>query len=113
MPRFAILDHDYPFPHWDFLLEAGPALRAWRLIEEPSRGRAIAAEPLADHRLVYLDYEGPVGGGRGRVQRWDAGTFAWDCATTDAVQVRLDGARVSGTVALSRSADGRWEWEWR
>jgi DNA polymerase Ligase (LigD) len=113
MPRFVILDHDHPFRHWDFLLEAGAVLRAWRLSAEPARGVVIDAEPLPDHRLLYLEYEGPVSGGRGRVLRWDAGTFAWEADRDGAIDMRLAGARVAGVVNLHRSADGRWTWEWR
>jgi hypothetical protein len=112
MPRFAILDHDHPFPHWDFLLEAGTALRAWRLLEEPARGRVIAAESLPDHRLLYLDYDGPVSGGRGRVVRWDVGEFVWDKEDANDVRVRLSGGRVAGPVRVRLCEDGRWLWEW-
>jgi hypothetical protein len=110
MPRFAILDHDHPFRHWDFLLESGDALRAWRLLAEPQSGRPIPAEPLPDHRLHYLDYEGPISGDRGRVVRWDAGTFDWEADGLDDLRVRLYGARVMGVVTVRRGADG-WTWE--
>jgi hypothetical protein len=112
MLRFVILDHDHPFQHWDFLLEDADVLRAWRLRAEPKRGAAIRAEPLPGHRKVYLDYEGPVSGDRGRVVRWDAGTFDWDVDANDELRVRLAGARVAGPVIMRRSADGRWSWEW-
>src|SRR5205823_5835731 len=77
MPRFVILEHDWPTRHWDLLLEAGGVLRAWRLLDEPVPGTPVPAEPNADHRLFYLDYEGPVSGGRGNVSRWAAGVFDW------------------------------------
>ncbi|MFO1094461.1 MAG: DNA polymerase ligase N-terminal domain-containing protein [Planctomycetaceae bacterium] len=76
MPRYVILTHDHPFPHWDLMLESGGVLRTWRLLNEPATGRRVPAERLADHRLKYLDYEGPVSGGRGIVARWDYGTYA-------------------------------------
>src|SRR5947208_419106 len=75
MPRYVILEHDYPTLHWDFLLEAGAVLRAWRLAAPPQPDRAVPAEPSFDHRLVYLEYEGPVSGDRGCVRRWDSGTY--------------------------------------
>jgi hypothetical protein len=111
MPRFVILDHDHPVRHWDFLLEAGETLRAWRLAIEPRRGDPIAAEPLPDHRLMYLDYEGPVGNDRGRVIRWDSGTFEWERDTYVNISVSLDGLRIGGRVELRRS-DGAWSWQW-
>jgi DNA polymerase Ligase (LigD) len=113
MPRFAILDHDHPFRHWDFLLQAGGVLRGWRLLAEPARDTAIAAEVLPDHRPLYLDYEGPVSRDRGRVIRWDAGTFAWECDSPDEIVVTLLGSRVDGHVALRRLTSDAWEWRWR
>ncbi len=78
MFRYVILTHDHPFPHWDLLLEWGETCRTWRLLEEPAPGKTVAAEILPDHRRHYLDYEGPVSGGRGRVTRWDGGTYRVD-----------------------------------
>jgi hypothetical protein len=112
MPRFAILDHDFPFQHWDFLLEDGPSLRTWRLTREPQPAFVIPAEPLPKHRLTYLDYEGPVERGRGHVMRWDGGPFEWIVDTPAEVKVQLHGARVDGLIVVSRSADGDWSWLW-
>ncbi|HEV2971076.1 MAG TPA: DNA polymerase ligase N-terminal domain-containing protein [Pirellulales bacterium] len=61
--------------HWDLMLESGAALRTWALAAEPASDILIAAEQLPDHRLAYLDYEGPISGDRGTVIRWDAGHF--------------------------------------
>lgn len=101
MPRFVVLEHDWPTLHWDFLLEAGPVLRAWRLREEPGAGRIVPAEGNADHRRLYLDYEGPVAGNRGTVRRWDAGEFDWLNDEPDRVDVELRGTRLRGRAVLS------------
>ena len=101
MPRFVILEHDHPFPHWDFMLESREVLRTWRLSALPVPGQAVAAEPIGDHRMAYLDYEGPVSRGRGKVVRWDAGTFEWEEDTAERVVVRLAGEKVRGTVTLN------------
>ncbi|MBY0526091.1 MAG: hypothetical protein K2R98_22035 [Gemmataceae bacterium] len=108
MPRYVILEHDHPFLHWDFMLEAGDVLRTWRLGAAPQVGTTIRAEPLGDHRKQYLDYEGPVSGGRGSVKRWDAGTIVWHVDGCDRVVVALRGHRLSGSGALERDASGRW-----
>ena len=102
MPRFAILDHDWPERHWDFLLEAGDVLRAWRLLEEPEIGKAIPAESNFDHRLIYLDYEGRLSGDRGSVLRWDAGSFEWLENEPERVMVKLAGAKLSGIALLEK-----------
>ena len=108
MPRFAVLEHDHPTLHWDFLLEDGGVLLTWRLSAPPAPGPAVAAEKAFDHRLVYLDYEGPVSGGRGRVKRWDGGTFDWDVHEADRLTVRLAGGRLHGVFRLERRDDGMW-----
>jgi hypothetical protein len=60
-------------PHYDWLLERerGGKLISFRLWERPDSVTCTGfeAERLADHRPEYLDYQGPVSGGRGRVER--------------------------------------------
>jgi len=114
MPRYVILEHDFPTLHWDLLLEAGAVLRAWRLAEPPQRGRAVPAEPSFDHRLVYLDYEGPVSGNRGHVRRWDQGTYTSGDGEVSAdaagpQHLALTGQRLRGQAVLTRTAQGSWQ----
>jgi len=107
MPRFVILEHDHPALHWDFMLESGAVLKTWRLAEPPQPGRAVRAEPSFDHRPAYLDYEGPVSGGRGTVRRWDAGTFSWEEGPA-ALAVQLQGRRLRGRACIMVDATGGW-----
>lgn len=113
MPRFAILTHDHPHLHWDFLLEAGDTLRAWRLDAEPGSGRTVGAIALPDHRLVYLGYEGPVGGGRGTVTRWDRGTYTAERWESESIEVSLHGNRIHGRVGLTQIEGTNWRLEYR
>lgn len=106
MPRFVILEHDYPILHWDFMLEFGSILRTWRLNSNPREGSEVRAEAIGDHRRTYLDYEGPVSGGRGSVIRWDAGEFVVEEVNSKRVEVVLRGARCSGRVKLWQTLDG-------
>lgn len=108
MPRFVILEHDWPSLHWDFMLEAGEVLRTWRLAAVPERGKAIAATALGDHRLAYLSFEGSLSGNRGQVIRWDAGTFSWLVDDQDRISVELIGAKVRGVVELKSAAGDAW-----
>lgn len=101
MPRFAVLTHDHPFHHWDFLLEQGDSCRTWRLLKAPDTLGDIPAEAIADHRLMYLDYEGPVSGDRGTVTQWDAGTFEWVANGDDRVELRLKGRKLIGRAQVS------------
>jgi hypothetical protein len=108
MPRFVILEHDHPQLHWDFMLETGSVLRTWRLAEVPIDGRPIPATAIGDHRPFYLDYEGPVSGNRGRVLRWDAGTYEELVSAENDLQVRLQGTKLNGIARLAVSEGSDW-----
>lgn len=76
--RFVVLAHDEPAGglHFDLMIEQGGVLATWRCPIEPEGAAAgpLAIERLADHRLHYLTYEGPISGNRGTVRRHDEGT---------------------------------------
>lgn len=91
MPRFVILEHDWPSRHYDLMLESGSALRSWRIPKLPVMDVVMNAEPIGDHRLAYLDYEGPVGGNRGHVRRMDAGNYEIILETPNRTVITLDG----------------------
>ena len=115
LPRFVILRHEMPGAerggtHWDFMLESDGVLRTWGLSEEPQIGREIAAEQLADHRLAYLDYEGPVSGNRGSVTQWDAGEYETLVAAGGHWNVRLKGQRLNGFANLRQPSNDNQRW---
>jgi len=106
--RYVILEHNYPERHWDLMLECGDVLRTWRLAAPPRPGRPVRAQTSLDHRLLYLDYEGPVSKGRGRVVRWDSGAFAWLADESERVLLRLQGERCRGAAELRRVTPDEW-----
>lgn len=108
MPRFVILSHDWPFPHFDLMLESGDSLRTWRLRELPDRTKSMVLEQLADHRLDYLDYEGPVSGNRGTVTRWDWGAFKWENDLEREFTVQVTGNKLAGKLWLYWLKDNWW-----
>ena len=115
MPRFVILHHEMPLgderpSHWDFMLQWGDVLKTWALQEPPEAGKTTGATALDDHRAAYLDYEGPVSGGRGSVTRWDAGTYQLVRQSEEELVVTLAGARLSGRVTLARASDNPDSW---
>jgi hypothetical protein len=121
MPRFVLLYHDCPSDfgkpsHWDLMLEDEGVLLTWALAEPPNADRAngspIAAQRLSNHRLAYLDYEGPVSGNRGNVRRVDAGTYHWVEQATARAQIQLEGETLSGEAALTRVESNAWTFEW-
>ena len=105
--RFTILEHDHPFLHWDLLMQQGKSLATWRLLQKPGKGYWIPSEKLPDHRLIYLDYEGPVSGGRGHATQFCTGNFAFSSVEVVEGEVAVDKAfRLSdcelGTKAFCR-----------
>jgi hypothetical protein len=108
MPRFVILEHDHPFLHWDFMLEVDGLLKTWRLPAPPADGPRTATA-IGDHRLAYLDYQGPVSGARGTVTRWDAGTYERLPADDAGWIVELQGTRWRGTATLTPGDQGEWQ----
>jgi DNA polymerase Ligase (LigD) len=112
MPRFALLIHDSPRGlHYDFLLEAGEVLKTWALPRVPAAGDEIECEALPDHRLVYLDYEGPVSGNRGTVTRYDSGSFQVVLWTDGEVVVEVAGEKLAGRIELRRMPGQTRRWQ--
>lgn len=105
MRRYVILSHDHPVQHWDLMFESGAVLRTWRLEAVPEAGVVVAAEAIADHRRAYLDYEGPVSGGRGTVTRWETGTFELLDHQPGRLVARVTGVKLCGLLTLNRKGD--------
>jgi DNA polymerase Ligase (LigD) len=95
------------------MIQSGDLLRTWALASEPADERAIAAQALADHRLAYLDYQGPLSDGRGCVARWDAGEYHVVSQQDDSVILALAGGRLQGLVELTRQPDSIDQWTFR
>ena len=112
MPRFVILTHDHPKLHWDLMVEWEGTLRTWRLLQEPCLGD-IPAEQLADHRLAYLDYEGPVSRNRGDVRRHDSGTCIVGDLSGSLIQIRFQGKHLIGDCELAQVESSRDQWRLR
>lgn len=102
------------------MLEADGKLSTWRLLEYPERNRWLPAERLPDHRIDYLEYEGEVSGGRGRVNRIVAGTWLRDesLSAPDAENVEMLEIHIAdsalGTKAIFDNSDPtqpRWRFE--
>jgi hypothetical protein len=115
VPRFVILRHD-PEPvgnrklHWDLMLEEESSLLTWALEYEPEVDISIPAEQLANHRLEYLDYEGPVSGNRGTVSRWDSGSYEWTGRSDVELRLDIEGQVLAAQVCLRRTAANTQRW---
>lgn len=86
--------------HFDLMLESGESLRTWAVDRWPLNvGESCAALPLANHRIAYLDYEGPVSGDRGQVTRVEHGTFRVTSETGNQVSLCLELSRQTNPAA--------------
>ena len=82
MSEFVILQHETPARaesqrHWDLMLSDGQQLLTWALDDFPESGKQYVANRLPDHRLDYLEYEGPISQNRGHVKRIVKGRLEW------------------------------------
>jgi hypothetical protein len=105
--RWVVLHHvGVPAPHFDLLLELRPGapLASWRAPRWPL-GDHAPLEAAVDHRALYLDYEGPVSGGRGEVRRVDGGALAALTVRDGLVEATLDDRRV---LTLRRADAASW-----
>ncbi len=82
--RFVVLRHDVgpcfertPETHLDWMFATGNVLSTWstELITDFENTFEVPCVKLADHRVVYLDREGDLGGGRGSVRKMLAGEY--------------------------------------
>lgn len=135
--KIVISSHDWPESHWDMYVdfdESAERLATWALDGLP--GNKVAeglAAKLADHRRIYLTYEGEVSDGRGRVAIVFEGEFeSEDAAGWKEVNLKLKmksrtGEKLAGElklVAIEVPIDkktGRpliatrnnWKWNWQ
>ena len=120
MPRFVVLRHECPPGytrglHWDFMLECDGVLKTWALVRLPDESRqggqdGIDAERLPDHRLAYLDYEGPISGNRGDVIRYESGRYETLSRHDAEWIVALESERLMGRAVLLQVADDPQRW---
>ena len=97
--------------HFDLMIEPpdadGPPpekklLWTWELKEFPTPGQVIARR-LPDHRVEYLDYEGPVSGKRGEVERVLSGSAKWLAASP--LRIRLSNELLVWDVQIEPHTD--------
>lgn len=100
MPRYVVLAHHTTPFHYDLMLEHGEVLATWSFDEPPGQD-VQACRLIQDHRKIYLEYEGEISGGRGRVERWDAGTYDGEIAE-EAARATFSGGKLAGTWRLEK-----------
>ncbi|HEX4220825.1 MAG TPA: DNA polymerase ligase N-terminal domain-containing protein [Pseudonocardiaceae bacterium] len=122
-PMFVIQRHDASTLHFDFRLEVDGVLASWAVPKGPStdpRDKRLAAQ-VDDHPLDYATFEGvlPEGSyGAGTVIVWDIGDYhnetrhdgepvpMAEAIANGHIRFRLDGHKLTGSYALTRTAMG-------
>ncbi len=112
LSTFVILHHTLPdgSSHWDLCLDQGENLATWQLLEDPAgfasdRIVEIPARRIADHRREYLDYQGPISGGRGHVTRIDRGSFRTSVRRPDLWRIQIEGCILIGNYEIVSGDD--------
>ncbi len=69
---------------------------------------------LADHRIAYLDYEGPGAGNRGEVRQWDSGDYQTQDESAEQIVIQMQGRLLAGRLTLTadQRADQRDTQRW-
>ena len=99
--RYVILSHDHPTQHFDFMLEKEGVLQTWRLNLLPGNAPFLA-EKIHDHRLEYLEYEGPISNDRGVVKRMDRGKYEIIAVTESFMIIQLLEGKYQGQINFDR-----------
>lgn len=111
--RYVVLHHvQSTSEHWDFMIEQADALSTWQLSANPvSRiGASINGCRIQDHRKHYLEYEGDISVGRGRVTRVADGIVDVQESSENLWRFSLSGT-LSGTFQLMRLRGNQWRLE--
>jgi hypothetical protein len=106
--RYVVLRHEGHGPdHFDLMIEpaSGAGLATWRLAGWPPLPGIVAVDRLPDHRPHYLDYEGEISGGRGRVWRVERGTCGIGLGEAGCWCVKLSSGL---SLALQEATNGSW-----
>ena len=135
--KIVISVHDWPQVHWDMFVDfdsASEHVATWALDHLPGKTALSGqATKLADHRRIYLTYEGEISDGRGRVSIESEGEFETEQSANDKeIQLRLKikpkaGKSLSGLISLIATEipvdqkNGRtpvvtknaWQWSWK
>lgn len=96
MSEFVILFHRMPelakrTDHWDLMIQRDDSLVTWALDSVPVAGVDIKAVRLTNHRLEYLNFQGPLTGERGEVTQFAKGNCKWLADAETRKIIRLTG----------------------
>ena len=110
--KFVVLFHKMPAEserndHWDLMLQDDERLLTWELSEYPAAGSTLDATRLPDHRLKYLEYQGPISGNRGEVIQVLKGRLEWTTRDDGLMAARLHDCETIRHVEIRRIDNSR------
>ena len=112
MRRFVISQHiQGPDSHWDFMLEDNGVLATWRVPIGPDNWahRPVECRRIAEHRLEYLTYQGPISQDRGQLLITARGHYHALQITDDHWRIKLCGDGPNGSCKLVHIQQDRWQ----
>ncbi len=92
------------------MLEHDGVLLTWQIPSPDLSALPLQVRRIANHRLAYLEYEGPLTGDRGSVTRVQAGWVTIRDLNDTLCAFDLSGGRFEGAfrLELAEALDGRW-----
>ena len=94
--------------HYDLMLESPLLLWTWRFQQLPGSCCEQPCERIQDHDRKFLDYEGELSPGMGKVSIVEGGTFDLLSAREDQINFTARGHKVLGTCRLVRRGENNW-----
>ena len=114
MPRFVIQKHTKRrTAHFDLMIEKGRNLITWsipNILSLLNSDKITQAKKLPNHRLLYLNYEGKISRGRGKVQIWDNGTYMAKQTNNYFMLINLAGRKLKGEYYLIPDLEQKDTW---
>lgn len=112
MGRFVVQLHDATRLHYDVRLQRGDVLRSWAVPRGPSLDPGVKrlAVEVEDHSMASGEFEGVYeqSRGSGAVIIWDEGTVEMLRDEPDHLSFVLDGHKLAGKFALTRTGGRQW-----
>jgi hypothetical protein len=104
--KFVIHHHITKDTHFDLMIDNGESLDTWQVHEDDLdrliQGEAVSAELIEPHRRDYLEYEGPVSRGRGRVEIYDRGEYRIILSEESFLSLMLKGKKFIGKIEIKK-----------
>jgi hypothetical protein len=110
--RFVIHHHLSENEHYDLMIETEEKemLTTWRITPVDlallQKNAEIKAKRIQDHKKFFLDYEGPLSRGKGRVKLYDSGICGLNRKDGKVFKYSLSGKILKGIIRIAPAEQG-------